>query len=36
VNQRHRSDAYGPSPIASSTRNAKQIDLWMVVCSGSS
>jgi hypothetical protein len=28
VKHRPREDAYGPSPIDSSTRHAKQIDLW--------
>src|ERR1700730_7879282 len=31
VNRLPREDAYGPSPIASSTRNTKQIDLWTEV-----
>jgi hypothetical protein len=31
MNRQPREDAYGPSPIASSTRSTKQIDLWMDV-----
>jgi hypothetical protein len=29
VNRRPREDAYGLSPIDSSTHNTEQIDLWM-------
>jgi hypothetical protein len=29
VNRLPREDAYEPSPLASSTRGTKQIDLWM-------
>jgi hypothetical protein len=31
MSRQPREDAYGPSPIASSTRSTKQIDLWMDV-----
>jgi hypothetical protein len=31
MSRQPREDAYGPSPIASSTRGTKQIDLWMDV-----